>query len=246
MRGWPPAANHTASPPASWPAKNPRTMRRSGTRSSRGRAPRSQHLAPRIEMRKNAGLLEDPVPARVREERRHGPLARLAGRAVKVARERLVPEAIRPRRVAPSAVSAGIIEPAARRFQLERGPWAWAYTGGKHYIGMSGRYMGLAGEPVLDGQPDPRGRFGEDPLELLLRLQSVTGARYAGEETIRETQCRKGNRQRWHGPVHGLGGRRTRPPSSGSGSEDKDHADQGGRNGHGDYRGHGDGGAVPR
>ena len=51
--------------------------------------------------------------------------------------------------------------------------------------------MGLAGEPVLDGEPDPRGRFGEDPLELLLRLQSVTGARYAGKETIRETRCRK-------------------------------------------------------
>lgn len=31
----------------------------------------------------------------------------------------------------------------------------------------------------------------DDPLELLMRLRSVTAARYAGEETIREARCRK-------------------------------------------------------
>ena len=42
----------------------------------------------------------------------------------------------------------------------------------------------------LDGTPDAD-VIKEDPLELLMRLRSVTAARYAGEETIREARCRK-------------------------------------------------------
>jgi hypothetical protein len=45
-------------------------------------------------------------------------------------------------------------------------------------------------QPELDGTPDAHVER-EDPLELLMRLRSVTAARYAGDETVREARRRK-------------------------------------------------------
>jgi hypothetical protein len=43
----------------------------------------------------------------------------------------------------------------------------------------------------VDPAPDAYGVAGEDPLELLMRLRSVTTARYTGAETVREVRCRE-------------------------------------------------------
>lgn len=61
--------------------------------------------------------------------------------------------------------------------------------------------------PELGGMPNAHVE-GQDPLELLMRLRSVTAARYAGDETVREARCRKiaVTVQRHRGRVHGLGG----------------------------------------
>jgi hypothetical protein len=55
---------------------------------------------------------------------------------------------------------------------------------------MPGMVMAV-GLRDVDPAPDAYGAAGEDPLELLMRLRSVTAARYAGEETVREARCRK-------------------------------------------------------
>jgi hypothetical protein len=44
--------------------------------------------------------------------------------------------------------------------------------------------------PEMGGMPNAHVQ-GEDPLELLMRLRSVTAARYGGDETVREARCRK-------------------------------------------------------
>jgi hypothetical protein len=136
----------------------------------------------RLEMR--ADLASAP-----QDESQYPLFVRLATRGIKAAWGQLVPE--RARAVLQSAftgpwVIAGIIEPAARRFQVNRGSYAWTYVDGKHYTGPSG-------EPLADPEPHPGGpadAFGADPLKLLMRLQSVTGARYAGDGTVGETHCR--------------------------------------------------------
>jgi hypothetical protein len=94
-----------------------------------------------------------------------------------------VPERDRMRlRTAASGMARGIIEPSARRFQhaqvhQDSGALALAMVITRPELG-------------LDRMPDAH-VMTEDPLELLMRLRSVTAARYAGDETIREARCRK-------------------------------------------------------
>jgi hypothetical protein len=102
--------------------------------------------------------------------------------AVTAAWGHVVPEQARTRlRTASCGIAMGIIEPSARRFQHHRV---------RQDYGMPGMVMAV-GLRDVDPAPDAYGAAGEDPLELLMRLRSVTAARYAGEETVREACCRK-------------------------------------------------------
>lgn len=83
-------------------------------------------------------------------------------------------------RTAASGTARGIIEPAARKFQ-------------HHQLTQDNGVLALA---MVISRPEPGGTpdahvITEDPVELLMRLRSVTAARYAGEETIRGARCRK-------------------------------------------------------
>jgi hypothetical protein len=129
----------------------------------------------RFEVRKE--VTADPVTAPVRDRRRHGPVKRLAGVAVKAAWDHMVPE---PARTAASGMARGIIEPATRQFQHHQ----LRQDSGVFAMGMIISRAEFGGTPDADV-------IKEDPLELLMRLRSVTAARYAGEETIREARCRK-------------------------------------------------------
>jgi hypothetical protein len=96
-----------------------------------------------------------------RGERRPALLARLASSAVKAAWEGAVPAKVRTRLrdTFTRFAAAGIIEPAAGRYQLSgANPWT---------------------------------PYGDDPLDWLRRLHRVSQARYAGDETLRGTPCRK-------------------------------------------------------
>ena len=126
-------------------------------------------------------MTADPASAPVRDRHRHGPFKRLAGSAVKTAWDHIVPEQARTRlRTAASGMAVGIIEPSARRFQ---------HAQVKQDFGTLAHAMVIT-RPELGGTPNAH-VIGEDPLELLMRLRSVTAARYAGDETIREARCRK-------------------------------------------------------
>jgi hypothetical protein len=135
----------------------------------------------RFEVRKE--VTADPVTGPVQDQHRLGPFKRLAGSAVKTARDHMVPEQARTRlRTAAFGMAMGIIEPSARRFQ-------------HHQVQQDLGTLALAmvitrPELGLDRMPNAHVQ-GEDPLELLTRLRSVTTARYAGDETVRETRCRK-------------------------------------------------------
>jgi hypothetical protein len=131
-----------------------------------------------VRMQMTADLATEPV----QDGHRHGPFRRLAGAAVTAAWGHVVPEQARTRlRTASSGIAMGIIEPSARRFQHHRV---------RQDYGMPGMVMAV-GLRDVDPAPDAYGAAGEDPLELLMRLRSVTAARYAGEETVREARCRK-------------------------------------------------------
>jgi hypothetical protein len=133
----------------------------------------------RFEIRKQ--VTADPATGPARDQRRLGPFKRLAGGAVKTARDHMMPEQARTRlRTAASGTARGIIEPSARRFQ-------------HHQIRQHLSAVALAmviTRPELGGMPNAHVE-GENPLELLIRLRSVTAARYAGDETVREARCRK-------------------------------------------------------
>jgi hypothetical protein len=133
----------------------------------------------RFEVRKQ--VTADPVTASAQDRHRHGPFKRLAGSAVKTAWDHMVPEQGRTRlRTAVSGMARGIIEPSARRFQHHQ----------VHQdFGMLAHAM-VTSRAEWDGTPNAD-VMTEDPLELLMRLRSVTAARYAGDETIREARCRK-------------------------------------------------------
>jgi hypothetical protein len=135
----------------------------------------------RFEVRKQ--VTADPATAPAQDQRRLGPFKRLAGGAVKTARDHMMPQQARTRlRTAASGMARGIIEPSARRFQ-------------RHQVQQDLGTLALAmvitrPELGVDRMPNAHVET-EDPLGLLIRLRSVTAARYAGEETIREARCRK-------------------------------------------------------
>jgi hypothetical protein len=135
----------------------------------------------RFEVRKQ--VTADPVTAPVRDQHRLGPFKRLAGSAVTTARDHMVPEQTRTRlRTAASGVATGIIEPSAWRFR-------------HHQVRQDFGTLALAmviTQPELGSDRMPNAHVeGEDPLKLLMRLQSVTAARYGGNQTVREARCRK-------------------------------------------------------
>jgi hypothetical protein len=129
----------------------------------------------RFEVRKE--VTADPVTAPVRDRHRSGPVKRLVGVAVKAAWDHMVPE---PARTAACGTARGIIEPATGQFQ-------------HHQVRQDSSVLAMGmviSRAEFGGTPDAH-VIKEDPLELLMRLRSVTAARYAGEETIREARCRK-------------------------------------------------------
>jgi len=88
-------------------------------------------------------------------------------------------------RTAFSESALGIIEPSARRFQY--------IVFKQRHSALAQLALGLEVGPALDVGPvqNAHSALGEGPLELLMRLRTVTAARYAGEETVREARCRK-------------------------------------------------------
>jgi hypothetical protein len=135
----------------------------------------------RFEVRKEVAA--DPVTAPAQDRHRPGPFKRLAGSAVKAARSHMVREQARTRlRTAASGMARGIIEPSARRYQHHQV---------KQDLGTLALAMVIT-RPELGKDRMPNAHVErEDPLELLTLLRSVTAARYAGDETIREARCRK-------------------------------------------------------
>jgi len=129
----------------------------------------------RFEVRKE--VTAAPVTAPARGRHRHGPVRRLAGVAVKAAWDHMLPGQAR---TAASGTARGIIEPAARRFRHHQ----LTQDHGVVALALVISRAELGGTPTADV-------ITQDPVELLMRLRSVTAARYAGQETIREARCRK-------------------------------------------------------
>jgi len=121
----------------------------------------------RFEVRKE--VTAGPVTTPARDRHRRGPFQRLAGSAAKTAWDRIVPEQARTRlRTAGPGMARGIIEPSARRFQRHQVEWDPGMLALTMFISRP--------QQGLDSVPDAHvGK--EDPLELLIRLRSVTAAR---------------------------------------------------------------------
>jgi hypothetical protein len=117
------------------------------------------------------------------------PGGQLIGDAVKFAWERVVPERIRTylHQASSHQVAVGIIEPAAGRYQM-------TYRGGNSSkVCVDGKYFdGFDGVPLADWNQNDSPLFHEDdPLAWLRLLPGAAEARYAGDETLRGTPCRK-------------------------------------------------------
>jgi hypothetical protein len=135
----------------------------------------------RFEVRKE--MTADPGTSPAQDRRRHGPLRRLADSAAKTAWDHIMPEQARTRlRTAGPGMARGIIEPSARRFQRHQVEWDPGMLALTMFVSRP--------RQGLDSVPDAHVEK-EDPLELLIRLRSVTAARYAGDETVRDARCRK-------------------------------------------------------
>jgi hypothetical protein len=133
----------------------------------------------RFDVRKQ--VTADPATAPAQDQHRLGPFKRLAGSAVKTARDHMVPEQGRTRlHTAAAGMARGIIEPSARRFQNHQVHQDFGVLA--HAMVISRAEWGRTANADVTG---------EDPLQLLMRLRSVTAARYAGDETVREARCRK-------------------------------------------------------
>jgi hypothetical protein len=133
----------------------------------------------RFEVRKE--VTADPVTAPAQDRHRHGPVKRLAGSAVKAAWDHMVPEQGRTRlRTAVSGMAKGAIEPSARRFQHHQVQQDFGMLA-HAMVTSRAEWGGTSNADVMT----------EDPLALLMRLRSVTAARYSGDESIREARCRK-------------------------------------------------------
>jgi hypothetical protein len=131
----------------------------------------------RIEVRVDTDIILAERP----ERRRPGPAGRLARAAWKGIASTRYATRLRDMFLHPAA--EGFIEPAAGRYMIDFGGYAEMCVDGK-------RFSGLSGEPLqprfqnlrVPAQPD-------DPLGLLMELQGVTDAGYAGEEAVRGTLC---------------------------------------------------------
>ena len=117
------------------------------------------------------------------------PGVQLVSDAVRSAWERVVPEGIRTwlREASSHQVAAGIIEPAAGRYQMtyRGGHPSKVYVNGEHFYGYDGA-------PLADRNKDDSPVLNrDDPLSWLRLLLSATEARSAGDEILRGTPCRK-------------------------------------------------------
>lgn len=110
-------------------------------------------------------------------------IGKLARFAVRSALKRVEPEMSMAelREAFMHTTGDGFVEPAAGRYLIDLGGHALMASDGKHFSGPSGRPLGA-------GYQDSAHTV--DPLEVLCQLRDATGARYAGGETVRGTQCR--------------------------------------------------------
>ena len=127
------------------------------------------------------------IPARPTQPRQPGPVGRLVGRALGAAWKRLSPEwsageareMLRESFVHQSGV--GVLEPTARRYQIDHGGYAQLSIDGELYGGPSGH--------PLRAHSRPRRPEQSDPFAALHLLLGVTVARHTGVETLRGTPC---------------------------------------------------------
>ena len=133
----------------------------------------------RIEFR-----IDTVLPERSPRPRR-GPLGRLARLAARVAWERIAPgvSAADLREAFTHQVGEGFLEAAARRYQIDYGPYAQMYIDGN-------RFGGQPGHPVQPRHRDHLPEQSYDPLGLLMLLQGTTDAQHVRDETVRGTPCR--------------------------------------------------------
>ena len=140
----------------------------------------------RVELRSGFDDLIPPSRLLPPEDHDPGRAERLVTGAARLAWKHAVPDKWRERwrEMEASLVTAGFAEPAVGRYQVSNGKFATVCTGGQHYTGSPG-------QPLPAGRQDAAAPQYRDPLAWLRLLRGVTEARYAGEETLRGTPCRK-------------------------------------------------------
>jgi hypothetical protein len=140
----------------------------------------------RVELRSGFDDLIPPSHLLPPEDHDPGRVEQLVTSAARLAWNHAVPDKWRVwwREMEASLITAGFAEPAAGRYQVSNGKSATVCTGGQHYTGSPG-------QPLHEGRQDDAAPQYRDPLAWLRLLRGVTEARYAGEETLRGTPCRK-------------------------------------------------------
>jgi hypothetical protein len=139
----------------------------------------------RIEFRVDLDLARPESGPAPRRPGPGGPIGRLVARSARAAWARFAGEdAASLREAFAHPVAAGFIEPAAARYLLDYGHYATMSVDGKRVGGRSGTLV--QGRHPDRQAPEPYG----DPLVLLRLPRSATGARSAGDETLRGTPCR--------------------------------------------------------
>lgn len=133
----------------------------------------------RIEVRVDNEIILAERP----ERRRPGPAGRLARVAWKgIASTRY---ATRLRDMFLHHIAEGFIEPAAGRYMIDFGGSAEMGVDGKRFSGQSGQLL----QPRLQRHRVPGPTVPDEPLGLLMQLQSATDARCTGDDTVRGTPC---------------------------------------------------------
>ena len=129
--------------------------------------------------------MEFILPER-RERPRRGPLGRLARFAAKAAWQRIAPgvDAAGLRDAFTHLLGEGFVEPASGRYLIDYGHYAEMFVDGQRFSGRSGQPL----QPRYRERREPEQPY--DPLTLLKLMYQATGARYAGDEAVRETMCR--------------------------------------------------------
>jgi hypothetical protein len=133
----------------------------------------------RIEVRVDNEIILAERP----ERRRPGPAGRLARAAWKGIAS--TGYATRLRDMFLHHVAEGFIEPAAGRYMIDWGGSAEMGVDGKRFSGQSGEPL----QPRLQNHRVPAPSVSDEPLGLLMQLQSATDARYTGDDTVRGTPC---------------------------------------------------------